>query len=621
MKRFEDRDERRPKKRSKKKRQAEPASWRLPLIIGGASAGVVVLALVVWGITRLFSPGGLYGPVVADARPADPEKKKRIDESPDAVPATFIPAGSDGWSVTPDAVPPASGLASAVVLPDGQPLAVLFADPARAKAAVLLAKVVVQPKEGFPLAVLEKSVNIQRFPDGSVLIGAAPKIKANVSLSWAQVDLKAGAVVAQTPLGTYELVSGQGGGFPNPLATTTLSPSGDRLAAIVPQNKEALQVWDSSGKVVRSWDDPLVFAGRWLAFVTEDRLLAHGKDKVAALDVASGQVAHTFAEASTPPFGLSPGRKWLATMDPAGSLKVFHTADGTVACSKTKPLAKGTPATLTFHPDGATLAATPLRWALWLTPRHLVLEETFFDLDGNVALWKYPPQPGSLVARTSPDGRLWSVGAFNNLDPNRDPRKFKAGPLADAAKQGKFLLAAFTAPHGEVRTRLERGRRGIEFRRGDPLRVEVVGSGSVESQKQAAEAAAAALAKQGLAVDPEAKVGVRIELSSPRNVTVVSRIPNAPPGMNVNTKSGRPGFAISYKVLFFNRENGVVSPPFTTHEVQGFADDEGRLDRLYRNVGDAAAPPGGILTGMWDREGQIQMLGSTTLGIDGVLEP
>jgi hypothetical protein len=589
------------------------------MLIGGAVAGVLVIGLVVWGLTRLFSPGGLYGPVFAEGRPGDQAAIRNIP-SPDVLPAVNIPSASDGWKLTPDAVPPASGLASAVVLPDGQPVALLFADPARARAAVLLAKVAAPPNEGPPLAELEKSVSFQRFPDGSVFVRGTPNSKVNLSLIWAQVDLKGGAVVAQTPLGTHEIVVSREGGIPTPLTTAALSPSGDRLAAIVPQNKESLLVWDASGKVLRTWDDPKVFAGRWVAFVTEDRLLSHGAAKFSALDVASGQAAFTSAEAVKPPFALSPGRRWLGALDPTGGLNVFRTADGTVAGSKAKPVENGTPGTITFHPDGATVTATPLRRALWLNPRQALVEDTLFDLDWNLALWKYPPQAGSLVARTSPDGRIWSVGSYKTYNWQADPRKLKPGPMADAVSQGKFLLTAFTVPHVDVRGRLDRGRKAIAFKRGEPVRVEVVGSGSAELKKQTAEGAAAALAKQGLAVDPEAKVGLRIELSAPKSVTVVSRSPNAPPGMDINPKSGRAGYQIACKIYFFNRENGVVTSPITTHDLHGFADEEGRLDAMYRNFGERAAPPGGLLAGMWDGAGQIQMLGSTPLGIDGVLE-
>jgi hypothetical protein len=620
MKQFDDRDAPRRKKK-KKKKPADSGSWRLPLLIGGIVAGVVVVVLVVWGIASLFTPGGVYGAAVADARPAG-QANPRVNPSPDSFPAVQVPITSDGWKLTPDGVPMSSGLTNAVVLPDGVPVAVAFADPARAKAAVVMATFAVQPKEGVPTAVLEKALTLKHFPNGDAWFAGAPDSKVHATLNWLQIDLKTGAVAAQAPLGKYEFVADKSGRFATIFAIRALSPSGDRLAAVVPnKGKDALLVWDAAGKVLREWDDAKLFNGWWLGFATDDLLLARGALDLAGLDVASGKVALTPAVKVQPPFALSPGRKWLAALTPAGTLAVLNTADGTVAGEKIKPLENGTPAALAFTPAGDAVTVTATRKALWLGHKLVLVEDTLFDLDLQMALWKFLPQPGALVALSSPDGRLWSVASFKELDPNRDPRRFKAHPVADAAKAGKYLLTAYTVPDADVRKRLDRGRKGIRFRRGDPVRVEVVGSGSAELRKQAAEGAAAALAKQGLAVDPEAKAGVRLDLSAPKSVNVVSRIPNAPPGMDVNRQSGRSGYQITCKVLFFNRETGVVTPPFTTHDLHGFADAEGRMDVLYSYVGSQAAPPGGVIAGLWDREGQIQMLGTTTLGIDGVLEP
>jgi hypothetical protein len=226
-----------------------------------------------------------------------------------------------------------------------------------------------------------------------------------------------------------------------------------------------------------------------------------------------------------------------------------------------------------------------------------------------------------VVARSSPDGRLWYVSAFNDpFAPPVDPKKFVPGPLADAVRDGKLLLAAFTIPHAAVRERLNRAQNGIVFRRGEPVRVEVVGSGSAEMKKEAAEAAAKALADNGQAVDPEAPVGIRIELSGPKSVTVVTKDPFAPPGFQINPNSARSGYEIGYKVFFFSRA-GCVTPAVTTHGLSGFADEAGRLDAFYRHVGARAADFGASFEGFWDANGQVELLGTSRLGIDGVLEP
>src|SRR5262249_57315622 len=123
--------------------------------------------------------------------------------SHDELPFVNVPTTCDGWKITPERVPPATGLASAVVLPDGEPLALLFADPARAKAAILLAKVSVPRKQG---------------------------AKTSVTVEWLAIDLKTGAIVATTPLLTHEFVWDSDGYLPPVLSAGVLSPSGDRLA-------------------------------------------------------------------------------------------------------------------------------------------------------------------------------------------------------------------------------------------------------------------------------------------------------------------------------------------------------------------------------------------------------
>src|SRR5207248_4122766 len=126
----------------------------------------------------------------------------------------------------PDGLPLTSGLTSAVPLPDGKILAVLFADPARATAAVLSAGPGVRPQ------------------GPRVRVGAVEPAGQGV---WTQVDLKGGRVVGQTPVegvrtGTTSLVP--------EVANAALSPSGERLAVAFPRNGVLLEVWDRTGKKV-----------------------------------------------------------------------------------------------------------------------------------------------------------------------------------------------------------------------------------------------------------------------------------------------------------------------------------------------------------------------------------
>src|SRR5262249_27038548 len=144
-------------------------------------AGLLVVGLAIWGLVSLFR-GGASDAVVAKARPA----AKKLPTS--VLPLDQVPVASAGWAVTPDGLSLASGLPSAVPLPDGNILAVLFADPARATAAVLITK----PRPGRGAV---KSVGFQPGDRGE----------------WIQVDLKGGRIVGRTPVegvrtGTTSLV-------------------------------------------------------------------------------------------------------------------------------------------------------------------------------------------------------------------------------------------------------------------------------------------------------------------------------------------------------------------------------------------------------------------------------
>jgi hypothetical protein len=182
------------------------------------------------------------------------------------------------------------------------------------------------------------------------------------------------------------------------------------------------------------------------------------------------------------------------------------------------------------------------------------------------------------------------------------------------------MLAAFAVPHAALRQRISRAEQGIALKRGEPLRVEIVGSGSVDMQKAVADAAARALAERGWAIDPAASAGVRIKLTGLKSVTVVAKDPFAPPGFQINKQSARGGYEIGYAVCVFG-QGGTETPPLTTHNLSGFADEQGRLDAFYQHVGARAGDLGVPLEGFWDRTGPIELMGTSRLGIDGVLAP
>jgi hypothetical protein len=600
-------------RKAKKQHVAGFGSRRILVLAGGAVGCVVLLggaaavtAIVAWFVMRGVSTGAAFGAVAAYARPAGGPKGP-INPSPHSFPAVNIPITGEGWNVTPDAVPATKDLVSAVVLPDGKPRALRFAEPARARAAVVLADPVIKPKENAPIGVSA----------------------ATVSPEWLQIDLQSGAIAARIPLGTHVFVSDANSRLPAMFDNAALSPSGDRLAAFVPKGKElALVVWDSVGKLLQEWTDPQL-AGYFLAFVTDDRLLARGATNLVGLEVSSGRRVFTAVEAPSPPFALSAGHRWLGAVGPQGDLIVIDTATGVTAGRQAKPLASGKPiASLAFTPDGKAITASEHATKLqWLTPRHVVVQDTLFDRNRNLALWKYEvpkwgmTQTAAVVAPSTPDGRLWYVSAFN--DPFARPvdeKQFTPGSLANAVKGGKLLLAAFAVPHAALRERISRAEQGIAIRRSEPLRVEVVGSASGDMKKEVAEATAEALAKRGWAIDPAAPAGVRIKLTGPKSVTVVTKDPFAPPGFQINKNSARSGYEIGYAVCVFGQ--GVSeTPPLTTHSLSGFADEQGRLDAFFRHVGARAGDFGIPLEGFWDRDGPIEILGTSRLGIDGVLMP
>jgi hypothetical protein len=108
----------RPKKKAKEAPRPALSRRRLALYAGAAAAGLVVIGLLIWGLVSLFTGGGGFGAVAAKTRPADTQLPI------DALPAGQLPSASPGWKVAPDPLPLASGLTSAVPLPDGDVAAV-----------------------------------------------------------------------------------------------------------------------------------------------------------------------------------------------------------------------------------------------------------------------------------------------------------------------------------------------------------------------------------------------------------------------------------------------------------------------------------------------------------------
>jgi hypothetical protein len=619
MRESDDLNSPRPRPRKKSKKRSLDAGRRLVLRIGGAVGALLLIILVIWIVSR---GGGLgsSGAVVAEARPAEP------DPNSPTLPPETVPAVAPGWKVTPDGAPLASGLAAAIPLPEGHIGSLLFADPARARAAVVLAKPAVKPKQGGP--------------------------KDAVPQEWLRIDLKAGRVVERIALGDSHPFSGQ-----SSLHNAALSPSGDRLAVILPDGGGTLQVWGADGKKIQELSGAHYAFGEWLAFVGEDRLLFANQGKLSAIEVSSGQPAYTIAGKVRGPIALSPSRKWVCATSPADDITVYATADGSVAGRWPKVTFGGFGVkALAFHPDGATLSAMfngalfswdvasgkPVRAVrrqiggtfgheanhiLCLGPRYMLFGDYLFDAQLNLGLWRYrAPERLHVVRGATPDGRLWIVGSYKQVFAlaKTQPGKLNPGPIADDGAKGVTLLAAFTVPHPEVAERLDKARAGIVFPPGGPIRIEVTGEGTAEQKRLVARGAAEAAAKRGIAVDPAATVGVRIELTAMRTARIVYRSPGSPPVGSVpdNPKEGRIGNVLESKVRYFNSKTNGLSKSDTLTEHRAFPDDADWETKLFtgigKRVGESQIPP----TGYYDAEGQdVGLLGLSIYGIDGVLEP
>ncbi|HKB01307.1 MAG TPA: hypothetical protein VKD90_03765, partial [Gemmataceae bacterium] len=198
----------------------------------------------------------------------------------------------------------------------------------------------------------------------------------------------------------------------------------------------------------------------------------------------------------------------------------------------------------------------------WFGGDYLMFGDRLLDRERELTLCEYKPANLWVAWSGSPDGRLWSAGNFKELlgrIENVGGRSQKVpvtpGPIADAGLQGKNLLAACSVPNTDVKNRLQATLSGITFRPDEPMRIEVTGSGSTEAKKLLADAAAEELTKRGKAVDPSAKVGVRIELSRATREQVsrsseVQYIGNVPPG------ELRDVYQIQARLFLLNLEKG-----------------------------------------------------------------
>jgi hypothetical protein len=618
---------RRPKKKVKQKKRAVRSPLRIALFVGAGLAGLLVIGLLIWGVVSLFSGGGgRSGAVVAQARAADKNPEAGV------LPLEQVPAAS-GWKVRQDGLRLASGLTSAVVLPEGKLESVLFSAPAQAQAAVILSS---KPSRRDPT---KRGAYVAAYP-----------------LEWVQVDLKTGRV-SSTSLGESEV----GQNDHKPVTNAALSPSGERLAIIVPSDGtllHAFQVWDKAGKKLMhvkasefsempktSRVDHIAGFG-WFGFVSESRLLIYGAGKLVALDVPSGKVAYAVGDGLKPPFALSPGRQWVGATTAADRFQCFATADGSPAGEIATP---NIPYAAGFSPDGSTLALSFGNFAFWDVSTgkptgvwppaqpaggfrierpaidwfggdYLMFGNRLFDRQRNVTLSEYNPGQLWVAWSGSPDGRLWSAGNFKELlGAGVRDKLVTPGPIVDAGLKDKNLLAAYTVPHSDAKARLEKHLSGITFRAGDPARIEVTGGGSTSAKQLLADTAAEELAKRGKAVEPSAKVGVRIQLSEAKRTQrlkshAVEYIGHPPPG------ALRDVYEMEARVYLINVENGSMSQTPRSLTKVAYVEDPNWETALCKGLGKAIGMTQIPLSGSYTATGEETGLpAQARLGIDGVL--
>jgi hypothetical protein len=441
-----------------------------------------------------------------------------------------------------------------------------------------------------------------------------------------------------------------------PLGNAALSPSGERLAIVVPTNKGLLQVWDRAGKKVMELKATEFPGGEWLAFLSDARLLVLGGGKLVAIDVPSGKAAYTVGAEVKSPIALSPGRKWVCAASLTDELKFFDAADGSAAGEIPK---YARPTAVAFSPSGTALAVSfggalvgsygPVviwdvaagkpRWTTtipnttvydrftdslgWSDERHLLVRGISFDLQRRLALAEYDYRNLTTAREAGPDGRLWAAGSYKQvLEAGVQRKTATPGPIVDAGVKGTKLLAAFTVPDEGVKQRLQAALDGIPVRAEEPIRIEVTGKGSKEAKQKLADAAAEEVAKRGKAVDPAATVGVRIELSGAERVRIgrPSTVPGAGPLIVTDDKNARDGYRIEASVRLINTANGSVSK---TPGVLSRAADAAEPDweaKILTGIGQMVGSQQIPLVAYFTSTGEGSGLGERlTPGIDGVV--
>ncbi len=225
--------------------------------------------------------------------------------------------------------------------------------------------------------------------------------------------------------------------FEFPTKMAAFSPAGTRIASVLKEGEDRLDVWSADdGKPVLALrpyneEDKTHKKIVGVAFVDDEHLLTlNNQKKLVLWKLPECKAVYEIAEAVEP--GLSPDRNYLAVSTGRGYL-LLDARTGTQVGGFN---IEGTMHAAGFHPDGTRFAAscTGARgpsivvWSMedggvltefpiqttaktlhWCDSNHLLMNnETLVDVEHELIVWKYRLGTGAHSAQ-SPDGRHWYV--------------------------------------------------------------------------------------------------------------------------------------------------------------------------------------------------------------------
>jgi hypothetical protein len=141
------------------------------------------------------------------------------------------------------------------------------------------------------------------------------------------------------------------------------------------------------------------------------------------------------------------------------------------------------------------------------------------DLDLGTDAWKYTLRTSAVIAPTTPDGRLWYVPhcilPYRPGDIDHVLPLLKDSKLQDEVRTSGFVLAAWTIPHAEAKSRID-AHKAARALGGMSVRI-VVAHDDAAYRRAAGEKVADALAEAGCHVSPKADGVARVTLSPIKN--------------------------------------------------------------------------------------------------------